>query len=228
MKVGIHQPNFLPWAGFFKKIHASDIFVFLDTAKCSKNSFFNRNRFSADKNFKSSFWLSCPIGKDSYSKKILDVECNTSNLKKHIKHLKMRHSKTRETKFLDSIINHYEKKLSHSTINLSNFNIDLIKIICDYLEIDTKLVKSSSLSFERDAKNQYMLIEIINLCDGKTYISGQGAKNYQSEQVFENHGIELAYMENQFDLPVIEDNHISVVDLILHEGLWKVKKTILA
>ena len=76
MKVAIHQPNFFPWAGFFSKIKNSDIFVLLDDTKCSKNSYFNRNRFSV--NGKETCWLTVPIPKRSYSLNIKDVNANIS------------------------------------------------------------------------------------------------------------------------------------------------------
>ena len=37
-KVAIHQPNYLPWLGYFAKIKKCDIFVFLDDVQFSKNS----------------------------------------------------------------------------------------------------------------------------------------------------------------------------------------------
>jgi WbqC-like protein family len=37
--VAIHQPNFLPWLGYFQKIYASDIFIFHDAVEFTKRSF---------------------------------------------------------------------------------------------------------------------------------------------------------------------------------------------
>jgi hypothetical protein len=36
MTVAIHQPNYIPWLGFFHKMKNSDIFVLLDNVKHSK------------------------------------------------------------------------------------------------------------------------------------------------------------------------------------------------
>ena len=42
--VSIHQPGYLPWLGFFKKIMYSDVFVFLDNVKFVKRQWHNRNQ----------------------------------------------------------------------------------------------------------------------------------------------------------------------------------------
>ena len=43
MIVGIHQPNFIPWIGYFYKIYRSDIFVLLNDVQFVKNSYADRN-----------------------------------------------------------------------------------------------------------------------------------------------------------------------------------------
>src|ERR1035437_1984540 len=58
MIVGIHQPNYLPYLGFFDKIRRSDIFVILDDAQFSKGDFHNRNRIKTSTGAK---WITIPI-----------------------------------------------------------------------------------------------------------------------------------------------------------------------
>ena len=103
MKIGIHQPNFMPWVGFFKKIENSDTFIILDKVKGSKNSFFNRNIFTSN-NGKSTFWLSIPISKKEYKKNISEIESIDNRwIEKHLKYLKIEHGKTTEKDFLGEI-----------------------------------------------------------------------------------------------------------------------------
>ena len=42
--IAIHQPNFMPWVGYFYKIAKADKFVLLDNAQFSKNSYINRSQ----------------------------------------------------------------------------------------------------------------------------------------------------------------------------------------
>ncbi|MBI4640810.1 MAG: WbqC family protein, partial [Candidatus Tectomicrobia bacterium] len=41
MMIAIHQPQYLPWLGYFDKIDQADIFVILDTVQYTKNEWQN-------------------------------------------------------------------------------------------------------------------------------------------------------------------------------------------
>ncbi len=56
--VGIHQPNYLPWVGYFSKIRQADTFIFLDDCEFSKNGYFNRVELKGPNG---KFWLTAPI-----------------------------------------------------------------------------------------------------------------------------------------------------------------------
>jgi hypothetical protein len=233
MKVGIHQPNFMPWFGYFKKIKDCDTFVFLDDVKCSKNSFFNRNRFSTGSKLDNFFWLTCPVNKKNYKMNICEVFVDKNFIKKHKRHFEMRHSKTKEIDFLNRILSVYDKYLNFDSqeIPLSEFNIEICKITCDALEIskNTKFVKSSNLNISNRSSfnKQSLVIEIVKMVEGDTYLSGQGAKSYQKEVDFKEENISLEYQSlNQEKLLKVNGENISLVDVILIEGICKVRKMI--
>ena len=58
MRVAIHQPNFLPWPGFFHKWQCADVFVALDTVQFEKNEFQNRNRIKTAHGVR---WITMPV-----------------------------------------------------------------------------------------------------------------------------------------------------------------------
>ena len=67
MIVSIHQPNYLPWLGFFDKIKRSDLFVIFDDVQFprGKKHFGHRNQIKTPNGTK---WLSVPIkNKDALS-----------------------------------------------------------------------------------------------------------------------------------------------------------------
>ena len=74
MRVGIHQPEHLPWLGFFHKMSMSDCFVLLDNVAYSKNDFQNRNRIRTSGTVAGWCWLTVPVlTKGRSGQKISDV-----------------------------------------------------------------------------------------------------------------------------------------------------------
>ena len=69
MILSVHQPNFIPWSGFFYKLLHSDKFIILDKVKFGMRSYTNRTQIY--KNKKS--WLTLPIEYDAKYKLISEI-----------------------------------------------------------------------------------------------------------------------------------------------------------
>jgi hypothetical protein len=93
MRASIHQPNYLPWIGYFRKIARSDIFIFYDDIQFEKGGYTNRVEFLISKN---KTWLTQPIIKTS----ILDIHikdilfANDFWRLKHYKSISLNYSKS--------------------------------------------------------------------------------------------------------------------------------------
>ncbi len=53
-----HQPDYLPWLGFFHKVSVSDLFVIFDDVPYSKKMRYNRNKILGPNG---AFLLSVPV-----------------------------------------------------------------------------------------------------------------------------------------------------------------------
>lgn len=75
MKIGIHQPNFVPWLPFFYKMQQSDVFVCMINCQFEKNGFQNRFNIGEDWITKSVVGGSCSIKEKFYTdgNKLIDV-----------------------------------------------------------------------------------------------------------------------------------------------------------
>ncbi len=75
MRVAIHQPNYLPWLGYFDKILRCDVFVFLDRVQMSVQSYTQRVQILSRG---IPLWLTVPIRKKGlFGQSIAEVECNS-------------------------------------------------------------------------------------------------------------------------------------------------------
>ena len=81
--VAIHQPEYLPWLGFFKKMMNSEIFVFLDDAQFTKKGWKNRNQIRTKDGMT---LLSIPVHAHSYPKiNEITIDNNKNWSKRHKK-----------------------------------------------------------------------------------------------------------------------------------------------
>ena len=58
MVVAIHQPEHLPWLGFFDKARQADLLILLDCVQFRKNYFQNRNRIRTEDGW---CWITLPV-----------------------------------------------------------------------------------------------------------------------------------------------------------------------
>ena len=186
--VAIHQPNFLPWKGFFLKIRMCEIFVFLDDVPFSKGSYTNRTRLGDG-------WLTVPVlTKGRFGQLIRDVEIDNTRIwkKKHLRTIEqLFHNALHFNEIFPMIKEVYEREWQR----LMDFNVELIKRICAYLGIERRFVFSSDLNVP--GKKEEKVLNIVKACGGDVYISGEGGRKYVDEGAFKREGIYLHF----FSLP---------------------------
>ncbi len=191
-RVAIHQPNYLPWLGYFAKIKNSDIFVFLDDVQFSKNSWQNRVNIKSPNGKQ---FLTQPVnrinGSFTSTNEIIFSTCSWKA--KHLKSIEHNYKKAR---FFYDFFPTVEYILSNEAEKLVQFNIFAIKNICDYLKIDISFTKSSEIKAEGNSSQR--LINIMKSFNAFNYIHGMGANSYQDVQLFEDHNINLIPMDYKF------------------------------
>ena len=216
--VGIIQPNFIPWRGYFDFINDVDIFVILDDVQYTKQDWRNRNRIRTQSG--KSDWLTVPINSVSLKQLIRDVQLNdrTNWRESHLSKLRQTYGKT---PYFSEIFPLIEAEYGKDTNSLLDLDIDLIKTIMAFLGITTKLCRASDIpsSGVRDEK----LIDIVSHLGGTRYLSGPAAKSYIQPSMWQDNGIELAF-KTYPDYPAYEqitepyDPFVSIIDLMFMKG----------
>ena len=194
MKIAIHQPNFIPWLGYFSKIKYADQFILLDIAEYSKNSFINRNKIIVQGHER---WLTIPINyKGSSKKEIREISISPNFRPDKISKTLTQEYRPSEPKkeILSEFDEMLQKGLSHQSLCLLNQMV--IGWICDRLQIQTKISTASELNIIGGNATQ-TIIDICKTLGGDTYVSGKSGKKYLKEELFEKEGIGLEYLGNQ-------------------------------
>jgi len=226
MTIAIHQPNYLPWLGYFAKIFAADVFVLLDDVQYSKKSVGAKNYILSKDEKKTPLSVSVKMSNgafQNYNK--LQIEYNTNWHIKHINKIKDAYCKTNFYKeYFEQLDNILRKKHQY----LSELNIEIILWLLTLLKNKTEIEISSKLQLPNlDDKNKRN-IQLCKLFNADVYLSGQGAKKYNVENEFIYAGIKLNYQ--QFNHPIYKQNskvfneNLSILDALFNIGAEELKK----
>jgi len=220
--VAIHQPEYLPWLGFFKKMMNVELFVFLDDVQFRKKGWQNRNRIRINDG---TALLSIPVHTHSYPKineVTIDNEKNWSiRHKKSILYNYARAPYFGEIKdFIESI---FEKKFQY----LVDLNTEIIKFIMNELEIKSKIVFSSELEISKKGSDR--VLDICKAVGADHYITGTfwAESNLRVEE-FKKSNIDIEFQK--FQHPIYKQIHgefipeMSIIDLLFNEGRKEAKK----
>lgn len=188
MMCSILQPHYLPWVGYFSMIKSVDMFIFFDDVQFIKREWKNRNKIRKTNESSDYTWLSVPIKKDSQRKNINICEIDYSDdwQSEHLN--KIRNVYANTPHFLE-IYDLIEKNLKKKHKFLSDLNINLIKIIMDYLEIKTKLQKSSTLNVE--GKKDFKMLNISKKINAKKIFINKLSEEYLDKNIFKKENIEV-------------------------------------
>lgn len=225
--VAAHQPTFLPWLGFFDKLHRADLFVLLDDVQAPRTgagSWINRVRMLVGGQPR---WVTVPVHRhgrhDVRQVRIDDDQPWRARMLRTIEH---GYRRAGHYEALSSLVQELVDTLESF---VAAFNEQNLRRLANELGLDdTKLVRSSEL--EVTGHGTELLIQLTKAAGGTTYLSGDGSYGYLEEERFAGSGVELAYQ--RFEHPVYSQRSprfvpgLSVVDALLHCGIEATRELI--
>jgi len=220
-KVAIIQPNYIPWKGYFDIINSVDIFILYDDVQYTIRDWRNRNKIKTNKG---SEWLTIPVilEKSYFHYLIKDVKIVDKDWgKKHWNKIKQYYSKANYFKEYKDLFE--ELYLNSKEEYLWEIDVKFISVINNILGIKTKIILSSELNIPKSLKKTERLLEILKKINGNIYLSGPSSKNYLDENLLNENGIAVEWMDysgypeyTQLFPPFIHE--VSIIDLIYNEG----------
>jgi hypothetical protein len=216
--IGILQPGYLPWLGFFEQMHASDIFVIYDDVQYDKHGWRNRNLIKTPQGPR---WLTVPVLMN-FSQRPLILEVKVNNRenwrKKHLFSIRQNYAKA---PFFSRYIDFFAEAYQRDWEYLIDLDLHLLSNLAAFLGIDPgKIVRSSSLGLTGDRITR--LIGICQKLGAATFYEGASGRNYIDEAAFRRQGITVTYQDYQHpsyrQLYGDFTPNLSIIDLLFNCG----------
>lgn len=224
MKIGIMQPYFFPYIGYWQLMAAVDTYVVYDDVNYIKNGWINRNRILI--NGKPSYF-NLQLIDASPNKKINEIRINKNEVfaKKNIRSLEMAYKKA---PYFEKAFPVIKKILESDEDRLEYYIFTSFKIINEYLGINTNLVMSSSIEKNNDLKGQDKVIEICKVLKCDEYYNAIGGTELYDKDIFKSNGIDLHFLKTrdiqykQFTDEFVP--YLSIIDVLMFNSKEDVLK----
>jgi hypothetical protein len=219
MIVTVHQPEYLPWLGFFHKAQQADLLVLLDTVQYRKDYYQNRNRIRTRQGWT---WLTVPVCKQPHATLIRDVRIHNGDKKWKRKLWSLVSENYRRAPYFETYAPALHALHEQTWELLAPFNIPLIRLLLSLLGVDVKIVVSSGLDLPPVAGGTAVNLSICEALGASEYISGISGRDYLDEQAFREKNIRVLYQE--FYHPIYRQLYepfvpcLSVIDLLFNHG----------
>jgi hypothetical protein len=230
--IGISQPVYLPWLGYFEQMAYVDQFVFMDDVQYTRHDWRNRNRI---KTASGSIWLTVPVHSHPRSAAISEILIDYSQnwLRKHLRAIEVNYCKC---PYYQPLSEDLAKVLSSKPKKLVDLTVALIRTLCLYVDIEADLAFSSAVPRQPTAKKDgeesreaeklerrnSRIIDICHHFGASRLYDGKSATQFVDVGRFRREGIEVVFQE--YHHPVYPQafgdfmSHQSIIDLVMNTG----------
>ena len=218
MIVTIHQPEHMPWLGFFDKVRQADTVVLLDNVQFRKNYFQNRNKIRTQNGWA---WITAPIVKAGHDLLINEVKIAPEN-KWKIENWNLINSAYQKAPYFKKYGEDTRKIYLNDWERLCDLNIALINYFLKILGIERNVAIASKLGIQPGKGGTEVNLNICREMDADIYLSGISGKDYLEESKFTGQGIKVIYQE--FYHPIYKQLYepflpgMSIIDLLFNHG----------
>lgn len=228
MKIGIMQPYFFPYLGYFQLISAVDKWVVFDTPQYIRHGWINRNRIlKPDRNdFQ---YVNVPLKKHAREAvinqvQISDAENWRARIIGQVGHYK------KAAPFYTDTHKIIEQSIAIETESIVELNCNVLQTICAYLGVEFNYEVYSAMNLEHETPQHAgeWALHISSALGAKTYINPPGGKAIFNKSQFDAAGIELCFIEPRLKAYNQKNNSfipgLSIIDVMMFNSKEQVKE----
>jgi hypothetical protein len=211
-----HQPEYLPYLGFFYKLTQCNKFVLLDHVQYQKEGFQNRNYIRARPG---KLLLTVPLLKHPFSQQINEVLIDNKQpwARRHWKTIYFTYQRR---PFFKEHEDFFKELYAKQWERLVDLNASIILYLMKCFGTEKEVLFSSQHNIA--GQKTEMLIDLCEKLGADTYVSGWGAKAYVDVTKFREHNLTHRFVK--FVHPTYQQHYepfipaISAIDLLFNYG----------
>lgn len=216
MKLGIMQPYFIPYLGYFQLMDAVDKYVVYDDVNYINRGYINRNSILINGEAKR---IVLPLKEASQNKLINEIELFNpeEEMKKLYRMFQFAYAKA---PYCKQVLELLGEILFVKEKNLALFLFHSLKLISKYMDMKTELILSSSLEKDCSLKAEHKIYHICKIMKATQYYNPAGGTALYNKSEFEKRGMELLFLEKNKDITYKQygnafvDN-LSIIDVMM-------------
>ena len=221
MTLGIMQPYFMPYIGYWQLMAAVDTYVVYDDVNYIKGGWVARNNILLNGQ-KHMFTITL---NGASPNKLFNEITIKDDFKKFSRLIESAYRKAPHyaevSALLDKIYNYEDK-------SLGAFMMNSFQVVLDYLEIDTKLVLSSTIEKDNDLRGKEKVKHICQLLGADTYYNAIGGQELYNKNDFKADGIDLHFVKTELSpYPQLKNEFVpglSMIDVLMFNHPKEVKQ----
>ncbi len=230
MKLGIMQPYFFPYLGYFSLIKNSNEFILFDVVQFIRHGWIERNRIL--KQNEGWQYIAVPLEKHEQTTVIKDIKIkNSENWKEKLLAQLMHYKK--KSPFYNETIEVIKEGISIDTDNITKLNYSALNAVCRYLNVDFKCKIFSEMNLEIEpvkAPDEWALNICKALGNVSEYINPEGGIEFFDRQKYKDANIEIKFLKH--NLPFYSqrrgaenfENGLSIIDVMMFNPPEKIKE----
>lgn len=212
MSIGIMQPYFFPYIGYFHLMKEVNVFVIADDLHYIKNGYINRNSILLNNEI---FKITLQLNGASQNKLINEIEVGNNNSKL----LETIRRAYKKAPYFNDVFPLIEEIMLNEEKNLARFLGDSLMKISNYLDLEIEILYSSEIDKDNSLTYDDRIIDICKRLDMNCYINAIGGKVLYSKDTFMKQDLELYFINSHMsEYKQFNDNFIpnlSIIDLMM-------------
>ena len=221
MKLGIMQPYFMPYIGYWQLMAAVDTYVVYDDVNYIKGGWVSRNNILLNGQ-KHMFTITLNGASPNKLFKEITIKDDFKKFSRLIE------SAYRKAPYYAEVSTLLEKIYSYKDKSLGAFMLNSFQVVLDYLDIDTKLVLSSTIEKDNTLRGKEKVKHICQLLGADTYYNAIGGQELYDKNDFRADGIDLYFVQTNLTPYVQLGNDfvpgLSMIDVLMFNNPIKVKQ----